>query len=254
MNNNYDLIVHKLPRELDSVNVYPLGDLHIGSPDFDMKVWKRWKEMVKNDDKGYVVIVGDLMDNGLKDSRTNIYEATMTPMQQKEWLADELFEIRDKILGACPGNHELRSKVAVGICPLYDTLAKISLEHLYRQDMGFLKINVGERTETRQCSYTMVLTHGSSKAKTEKFSYTVDGMDVFVVGHIHQAGSRFPAKVCIDSKNEAVTIKGYVHLTVPSFQTFGGYAMRALYQPQDSNKFPVIELSGLRKEVNVHWV
>ena len=206
------------------------------------------------DEYGKVVIVGDMIDNGLKTSRTNSYEATMQPFQQKQWLTNALRPIKDKIIGAVTGNHEIRSGVMADVYPLYDVLAKLDLEHLYRMNMAFLKINLGTRTTDRQCSYTMVLAHGGSKTKTEKFGYMVDGMDIFVTGHIHQPKSAFQSKIVIDSKNETVSMKDFIHVTIPSFQALGGYALRGLYMGQSSNVFPILRLDGETKAITTTWI
>lgn len=248
------MIVHRLSTELDEINIYPLGDQHIGSETFSEEHWRKWKAVVENDPKGYIVIVGDLLDNGLKNSKSNTYEQTMRPREQKAWLTRELMSLKDKILGAVRGNHENRSVDGSDDCPLYDVMAKLDIEDLYRENMAFIKVNLGFRNKERQHSYMIVLGHGQGRGKTENFSYTVDGMDVLITGHTHQPTSRFPSKIVIDSKNEVVNLKGYTHITVPSFAVYGGYALKGMYLPQDSFKIPIITLSGNCKEVKVTWM
>ena len=254
MKQDFDLIVHKLPKDMTHANIYPLGDLHIGSGEFNHKQWKRWLDMVAEDENGYFVINGDLMNNGVKNSKTNVYGELLRPREQKEWLKQALYPIKDKFLGGTSGNHELRSVNEVDDCPLYDVLAKLDLEDLYRENMAFIKVNVGSRTKDRQVSYNLVLTHGQSRSKTENFAYAIDGLDVFITGHDHQPKSRFPSKIVIDPHNEVVRVVGYTHITVPSFQNYGGYALRGLYLPQDNSKFPIIRLNGMEKEVSVTWM
>lgn len=254
MRDDFDLIVHKLDKELPYINVYPIGDLHIGSGNFSEKAFRRWKNMVEEDEFAKVVIVGDMLDNGLKTSKTNSFEATMQPWEQKKWLTKEFESIKDKIIGAVQGNHEYRSTLIADAYPLYDVLAKLDLEHVYRQNMAFLKINLGQRNATRQCSYVFTLAHGASKTRTNNFTYNIDGMDVFINGHVHQPESSFKSKIVIDSKNETVSLRDFVHITVPSFQELGGYSLRALYQAQSSNVIPVIRLNGRVKDVVVKWV
>lgn len=106
--------MHKLSGDLDYINIYPIGDLHIGSPQFDVKVWNKWKNMVLNDPNGYVVIIGDMMDNGLEKSKTNTFEATIQPFQQKKWLTDEFRPLKTRILGGNQGNHEYRTTIETG--------------------------------------------------------------------------------------------------------------------------------------------
>lgn len=250
--NDFEMVVHKLSRDLDEVNIYPLGDLHIGSPQFNLPLWKKWKQMVMDDPNGYVVIIGDLVDNGLKTSLTNSYEATMRPMEQKKWLADELKPLKDKILGACRGNHEARSIKVADYCPVYDVMTKLDLEDLYRENMAFLKVNLGAKRKDRQFSYGIVLAHGASNTKVKQFAYSIDGVDLMVTGHTHDPQSHFPRKIVMDMKNEVVYQQDFTRLVVPSFLNTGGYALTAMYLPQ-SNKIPVVKLSGLEKKVSVLW-
>ena len=252
MKKDYDLIVHKFSKDMPYLNLYPIGDMQVGSANFDEEGWHKWKKEVLADDKGYVVIVGDTINNGLKRSKSNVYDEVMRPREQKEWLVRELGSIGDKILGVVRGNHEERSSNETDNCPLYDVMAKLDLESLYRENMAFLKINLGSRTADRQCSYVIGLAHGKSKARTGYFAYMIDGMDVFVTGHIHTPSSTFPAKIVIDSHNETIRRVGFKHIIVPSLD-YGGYQLRDMYNIQDSNVFPIVHLGGERKEVSVTW-
>lgn len=251
---DFDLIIHKLDKDLPYINIYPIGDLHIGSKEFNLDAFQRWKKMVMDDEFGKVVIVGDIMDMATKDSKTNIYEATMNPYEQKEWVTNEFGDIKDKILGAIQGNHEYRANNLLGICPMYDVLAKLDLEDLYRPNMAFIKVNLGSRNKDRQVSYNIVLAHGQAKGRTKDFPYVIDGMDVIVTGHFHTNESHFRSKIVIDSKNECVGMKEFVHVAVPSFTSYGGYVMRAMFLPQDGKKIPIITLQGSEKKVELHWV
>lgn len=251
---DFQMIVHKFPRETEGVHIYPLGDLHIGSRELDMELFRKWRRTVLADPVGYVVLIGDMIDNGLRNSKTNVYEATMSPWEQKETLAEELRPLKDRILGAIRGNHEERSVRESDDCPMYDVMARLGLEDLYREGAGFVKINLGEKNKERQWSYTLVLAHGASKSKVDKFNYSIDGMDVMISGHTHQPSSNFPAKIVVDNHNEQVRLVGFVNVVVPSFARMGGYALKGMYMPQDSGKFPVLMLSGTEKEVNVLWM
>ena len=254
MLNDFDLIVHKFSRDLPYINIYPIGDLHIGSREFNEKAFRRWKDMVVNDEFAKVVIVGDIMDMATKTSKTNIFEATMNPFEQKKWVEKEFGDFRDKIIGSVQGNHEYRMNNATGICPMYDVLAKLDLEHLYRPAMAFIKINLGSRNKDRQVSYTIVMAHGQAKGRTKQFPYAVDGMDIMITGHFHEPNNAFPSKILIDNKNETVSFKPFTHITVPSFTTLGGYTLRGMFLPQDGEKFPIIKLDGSQKYVSTHWV
>lgn len=254
MKPDFEMIVQKLPSELDYINVYPLGDLHIGSPEFDQEQWDKWKKIVSEDERGYIVLIGDLMDNGLRNSKTNVYDATMRPHDQKKYLERELRPMAHKILGGVQGNHEHRSNIETDECPMYDVMAKLDVEDYYRQNMAFIKVSLGAKNAERQWSYNIVLGHGGSRTKTEKFSYAIDGMDVLFTGHTHQGTSEFPSKIVIDPRNNNVYTSGYVHITVPAFLKSGGYGLRNMYMPRDNKRIPMITLHGDQKHVGVRWL
>lgn len=251
--NDFKMIVHKLDPDIGGINLYALGDTQIGSPNFNPELLKNWVKMVKNDPKGYVVLVGDMINNAVKSGKSLMYSEKMRPFDQKMMLIEELRPIGDKLLGAVRGNHEKRSVKDVDDCPLYDAMMALGKEHLYRENAVFMKLNVGQRTKEKQVSYTVVLGHGVSSTKTKKFAYAIDGMDLFITGHTHDPQSNFPAKIVIDSHNEVVRTVGFTHIIVPSFDEFGGYVLEGMYMPQDSAKFPVVALNGKIKDLEVTW-
>jgi len=249
---DFEMIVHKFGRDIDHINVYTLGDLHIGSSEFSFAQWGIWKQKVLDDPNGYVVILGDLMDNGLKNSKTDCFGATMRPREQKEWLAQELMPLKDRILCITRGNHEKRSADLSDECPIYDVACKLGIEDLYRENMCFVKVSLGEKRSDRQYSYGIAVGHGASRGKTKNFSYAIDSMDVFFTGHTHQPEESYPAKIVMDLRNETVTQVGFVHITVPSFLEMGGYALAGMYMPTDFRRIPYVTLSGVGKNVDVH--
>lgn len=254
MKQDFEMIKANFGRDVDYVNVYGIADLHIGSQNVDLKSWERWKNMVMADDNGVVVLVGDMGDFSLKNSIGNSYDATMSPAKQKEWLKNELEPMKDKIIGGIKGNHEYRVDYAVGECPLYDVMCKLDIEDRYRPNMGFVKIKLGSKSKDRQFAYSLVLAHGQSRKKTSDFGYVIDGVDVFFTGHTHCPSDEFQSKIVFDTHNEFVSMRDFTHITLPSFQSLGGYALKGLYLPQSSRKFPIVRLSGVEKDIQVMWV
>lgn len=254
MKDDLELIVKKFDRDVPYINIYPMCEPHIGSQYFRQDLWDKWLKVVADDPYGYVVSSGDDLDVALKGSKSNSYDAKLRPREQKKFLVESLKPIREKIIGVCQGNHEFRSSDIADDCPLYDAMAKLDLEELYRENMAFIKISVGEKHKGRQFAYSMVLAHGGGRAKVNNFSYAVDNMDVIITGHTHQAESTFPAKYVIDMHNETVTKRGFKRVVVPSFQDGLGYALKGMYLPQDNEIFPVIRFEGTKKGVSVKWV
>ena len=251
---DFDLIVYQMPRELREMHLYPLGDLHKDSELFDIRLWERWKKVAFNDPYAYIVLVGDLFDNSLKNSKGNSYANSGRTSESKRWMANELKPMKDRILAGVDGNHEYRSVYAADNSPLEDVMCKLDLEDLFRSNMAFLKISLGDKNQTRQFTYTVVLAHGTSENKTENFGYAIDGMDCFITGHTHRPRNTFPAKFVIDPHNNTVKKQGFIHITVPSFQRDGGYTLKGMYMPQDNNRIPYLILDGTKKYIEPRWI
>ena len=234
--------------DLEHLNVYPLGDVHIGTKEFDRDLFNEWIEMVKSDPNGVVVIVGDLMNMGLKTSKSNVYEEKLSPMAQKELCYELLSPISDRIIAGCPGNHEYRSVKEVGMNPLYDVFCRLRIEDRYRENACFIKLTVGKQGKNPN-TYGVVLTHGSSKNKDELWTYSVDGCDCFISGHTHLGTHQPCGKIRMDLTHNKVKTVGYQHIVVLPFQRYGGYAVRGKYMPNHIGQFQRITFAGDTKRV-----
>ena len=202
MENDFKLVQHKLPDTQPFVNVYPIGDLHVGSPNFNKKSFKRWKKIVEDDPYAKIVMVGDMIDNGLKSSHTNSYDATLSPRQQKEFLLDEFGPLTDKVIGAVQGNR-VPIKAIMALMPAHRSPRKNSISDMSTVRICVsLRLMLGRRTTQRQCSYTLVLAHGGSKTKNIKNLGPTE-ME-HITGHIHSPDSAIPTKIVIDNNNGSV--------------------------------------------------
>ena len=247
MLDDFTLIQSKY-ENLDHLNIYPLGDVHIGSKEFDSELFDKWVEMVKNDPNGEVVIIGDMMNMGLKNSKSNVYEEKLSPMKQKELCYELLLPIADKIIAGCPGNHEYRTVKEVGTNPLYDVFCRLRIEDRYRENACFVKLTVGKQGKNPN-TYGLVLTHGSSGKKDENWTYTVDGCDCFISGHTHTATHKPMGKIRMDLTHNKVKTVGYQHIVVIPFQVYGGYAVRGKYMPNHLGQFQCVTFDGTTKRV-----
>lgn len=248
MRNDFDMVEFSLPKEVKHANIYPLGDLHLGSQECEITLFLKWRETVLNDPNGYVVIIGDLLDWGLKSSKTNIYEAVMTPLEQKEYLFELLMPIRERIIGVVPGNHEYRGVREVGTCPLYDVCCRLGIEDVYRPNMCVIKFGLGE-LRAHKVVYGICLHHGASKNKFDKFCTSMDGINLFISGHTHETDFTPKAKTVVDMRNRQIRVEPYLKIVVPPFQSYGGYAIRGAYTPSAIGQFPHIRLDGMTKHL-----
>lgn len=223
-------------------------------------------DSVANTPNVYLILGGDLIDNGTKTGVSNIFRATMPPSQQKKEMANILSKVKDRILCFVPGNHERRSGKDADDDPIYDIAAKLDLEHLYRENIAFVKIQMGERECTsgtatngkKRPAYTLVVTHGAGGGimtgaavnRNERFGYVIDGMDALIVGHTHKPFTTQPGKIQIDTHNNKVSIKPFKVICSTSWLSWGGYAAQKMLLPS-THCLQTLTLKGDHKEIVV---
>lgn len=244
------IIVHKFPRDIEKINIYPFGDIHVGSRQFNEKLIQHKINRVLDDPFGYVVYCGDLADMGIKTAKTNTYEQTMMPHEQKEYIADIFKPLVSRTLAGVPGNHCKRNAIAVGINPMYDIFCRWGIEDLYRENAAIIKINLGEKKNKKQASYCGVITHGTSVNKHHKFCMSFDGADFFISGHTHTPGYNPRGKARIDLHNETINRVGYKEIVVDSTLDYGGYAIDHEYEINAPSELQILTLYGDYKHMD----
>ena len=262
---DFEMIQHSFLGGHD-ITVVPISDVHLGSAECMEQEFMQFLETVKNTPNLYLTLGGDLIDNGTRSSVTNVFRATMYPSEQKRMMAKLLEPVRDRILCFVPGNHERRSGKDADDDPVYDIAAKLDLEHLYRENIAFLKIQLGvqeyesglKTAAFLRPTYCLVLVHGSGGGiltggavnRGERFGYVIDGMDALIVGHTHKPFTTQPGKILIDPRNNLVTVKPFKVICATSWLRFGGYAAQKMLTPS-SHCLQTLTLRGNKKEIIV---
>lgn len=251
MRNDLEVIVRQYPTEWRHLNVYAIGDVHVGAPEFDEKATRKKIEIIRNDPQGVVCLCGDLADYGLKNSKTNVYQATMQPKQQQEFVY-ELFEpIAEKIVAAVPGNHEERITKEVGLCPLYDIAVRLGIEDVYRENVAITKFTFGSRCGgKRQYSFVVITTHGSAKNRHHLFVTSFDGIDAAISGHCHSPSYTPHGKIAVDAKHATAKHVAYKEIVVDANLKVGGYGLKKEYGIKPPPELQYLELSFRRGENN----
>lgn len=153
-------IICNLPKDLDYADIYFLHDIHFGSELFDERKWKALKSQIQGDDRAYVCWIGDLMENAIPNSKSDTFTQKYSPAQQKEWAAQELFELRKKTLSVVPGNHEHnRTTKMCGLYPIYDICMLAGISDKYRDIVAYLDVGIGTRKDqkTNRCIISVKL-------------------------------------------------------------------------------------------------
>lgn len=194
---------------------------------------------VASEPDSYIVLCGDIINNGTRDSLTNVYEETMPPSAQIEKAVELLSPVKDRILGAVGGNHEARSRKAVDLDPMYTIMCILGVQHLYRTNFAMLRLILRNGKTINR--FALMLIHGKTENKKRHFAYSVEGVDAIISGHTHNGIVEKPARLVFTSRNN-VTVKPLVSMTATSWLSWGGYAAAALYRPTAASCPQCLEL------------
>ena len=243
MESSYKPILFDAPKEQGDIELYFLHDIHVGEANFDNKRYERLKRHILAEDNRYVVWVGDVMNNAIPGSKSDMFDKTMNPHEQKEWFCQELTDYGNRSLAVVPGNHEYnRSTKAAGLYPLYDCCARVQREQIYRSEFVFLDIGVGERKrdKNQQNRYVGFCIHQAKDLKGYGTADWIDGIDFLAFGHDHDPKSHPRAKLVYNTTRKCVSRREIEVVNSGSFLSFGGYGAKGGYRPQSSKMFKIL--------------
>ena len=251
MRNDLEVITRVYPREQNVLRVYAIGDVHVGSPEFDEKAIKKKLQIIADDPCGALVLCGDLGDFGLKNSKSNVYLATMQPKEQIEYIYQLFKPVAHKISACIPGNHEERITKEVGICPLYDLCVRWDIEDVYRENMAITKYSFGSiRGKKQQNVFYGVTTHGSTRNKHKKFLGCIDCADFAISGHTHTPEYSPHGRIRIERNSGTANHVPYEEIVVDANLMVGGYGLKKEYEIPPPPKLQYIELSVVHEGDN----
>lgn len=254
----------KLNRNLKSVKVITLADLHLGDKNCNIEYVEKLVGKIRDNENIYCVLNGDIFDNAIISSKGDTYEESDSPMRMYEYAVELLTPIKHKILAVTSGNHEDRSKREVGLDLTKMLAMNLGLKDKYCEDgLAIIFLSLGEQANTRetngsgrtrQVAYTICASHGKrsgtnvgSKVNALKnYELVVTNADIYLGSHTHQA-SIFPTSSFeLDTRNHTVYKRNKLFLSNGSCLDYGGYGEVAMYQPT-TLVYPTLELSGTSK-------
>ena len=243
-------IICNLPKDIEFADIYFLHDIHFGSELFNEKKWKALKKEIQSNDVSYVCWIGDVMENAIVGSKSDIYTQTHSPAQQKEWATEEMFDLRHKTLSVVAGNHEHnRTTKSCGLYPLYDICMLAGVDKKYRDTIAYLDIGIGKRKDqkNKQVHYFGQTQHVARENKNFGTSDYTDGIDFFAFGHDHSPKDRPRAKMVFDQHNKVIYKRNIENINCGSFCDFGGYGAKGACRPQSDKIYNLRIFGGEKK-------
>lgn len=150
-----------LPKD-DSVDILVLADLHLGSKDFDYALWDYYQEWLDNNPDVYIMLNGDLIEAGQRNSVGNsVYNSILNPQEQVEAAEKVINKYKDRIICITEGNHELRIRRQTGINPI----KLITPSHIIYEDYN-------NPVKLRILGKNIWMHHGKGSSTTESSKIT----------------------------------------------------------------------------------
>ena len=254
-----NLITYEFSRDWDKLEIYPLNDLHIGDAKTDVVLFQHFKKFILDQENRFIILNGDLMNNAIKSSVSNVYKETLSPHEQKKWLIRELKPLSHRILAITSGNHENRTKKEADVDLMEDIAMALNLENVYSDECVFVKVSFGRlKVNQKMSTYVIHAIHGAGGGKMigsalnnlESYGMSYEGIDIFLMGHVHGRVATRSNKIIIDPRNNVIYEKEILYVVASAWQDFGGYAMKNMLRPRCKGKTP-ISLYGREKKFEV---
>lgn len=228
---------------MDDITIVPIADVHLGDELCNLKLLKEVLERIKSEPNTYTIINGDLCNMALKNSKSDVYSDSLSPMQQVIKTVDLLEPIKDKILIIGTGNHEDRTQKETNIDVTRLIARELGIEERYANGWWYLYLTFGEDNKKRPVTYGITGIHGYGGGRKsggkinrlEDMSQVVLA-DLYIMSHTHKPIS---TKNCIYIpyyQSKSLMKQEMYYLMTNSFlESDGGYAEKMGFPPSNTS-------------------
>ena len=257
-NNILQGIKHDIDTQGKDLEIVALADLHIGDCNVNMQLITDLIDTIKNTPNRYCVLLGDLMNTAIANSKSDVYSETANASETLDKCVELLQPIKNKILAIVPGNHEERITRAVGFDVTEQLAKRLELGHLYSATSGLLFVKFGRSTKTcAPLTYSVYLNHGAGGGRKiggklnrlADYALLIDA-DAYIVGHTHLPASFKMCSYRVTPQRAQATLHEQLFVNTASALNYGGYGRRGGYQPA-SNAYPVLTFSATEQHMTV---
>lgn len=240
------------------ITIIPIADVHIGDKLSNLKLFRETLKRIQEEPNTYTIINGDLCNMALKNSKSDVYSASLSPMQQVITMVDYLEPIKNKILVIGTGNHEDRTQKETNIDVMRLIARELGIEERYVDSWWYLYITLGQDNKKRPITYGITGTHGYGGGRKsggkinrlEDMSQVVIA-DLYIMSHTHKPIS---TKGCIYIpyyQSKALSKQEMYYLMTNSFlESDNGYAEKMGFPPSNTS-ITEATLCSTKKKIKV---
>lgn len=234
--------------DADHHYIYPIGDLHIGSPQHAGGLLREWFGYLQEAPRVSILNTGDNTNCALSSSVSDEYGEKLTVRQAREQQTELFRPLAPKFDVIIDGNHELRVYRATGDSPNAAVADALGIN--YTMSACIVRYLVGDQR------YDLYLRHGTGGggkmgAQVNRLA-DQDGIidaDIYVSGHTHTQVA-FVKDVFIPVLGETrFARKKRLYVCSGSFMGYEDYAAQAGYPPAHLGA-PRIRLDGRRHDAH----
>lgn len=238
-------------------NLYHICDLHLGDPASDYKLICQRIEQVKNDPYAVCVLNGDILNTALRNSVSDVYAETRTPMQQITDACAILEPIKEKIIAVDTGNHEARTYREDGIDMMRLICRQLGIEACYCPEGVLIFLRFGtinghgrHKDNPQKQRYSIYATHGSGGGRKEgakairlaDMAAIVDA-DIYLHGHCHLPMVMKQAFYRTNVSTSTVQIVDKLFVNAGATLDYGGYGQSGEFKP-NSKANPIVHMDA----------
>jgi len=233
--------------------LYPIGDWHLGSRQCSEEFIVRLVERVRKDEDGWWVGMGDLMENAIIGSKSDVYTQVLPPREQMDHIVDLLKPIAKKGLFLIAGNHEQRTMRVAGIVPEAYIAARLDMPYMGFSCYAQLYVREDQRGKHEghgrgwACyfhhNYGGGYSTGGKVNRAEQLRLIAPTADAIFSGHFHIT-SRIPASWYEMGKKAVHKKTGYDYITGSALTWNGSYAEERGKRPATLEHISVTFIGG----------
>lgn len=232
----------------EDVEVLPIGDMHIGHPQFDEQAFKKYIDYTNSNSNAYIALMGDELEAEIPSHSGHWgYEQKMLLDEQLENFYKLIKPISDKkkILTKVSSTHTGWHRKLTGHDIDKEIAEKIGTNYLGIG--GYWNAKVGEK------DYQFYQQHGASSSKYPQFEIAkamdvYPTADIYLLGHTHQLDCHpYTKRVAFGDKEFERTQWG---IRTGAFVRDKDWA-REILLPKPNIGSPIISLNARKKNVKV---
>jgi predicted phosphodiesterase len=234
-------------KSLEHLNVYPIGDLHIGATAHEGDRLSEWLKYIEETPGTSILNTGDNTNCALKTSVSESYDELMSVGDARKAQFQAFGPVADKIDAIIDGNHEDRVYRATGDSPNAAVAEALGIN--YSRSVCVVRYLVGDQ------SYDVFLRHGTSGGR--KIGGAINNLqdqenviqaDVYVSGHTHTQVA-FVKDIFTPDDDDGFQRSKRLFVCSASFVGYEEYAAKAGYVPAHIGA-PRLYLDGRRHDTH----